>query len=92
MSRQSNLADSDYALNFRFMYYKCDKTEHNMRNCVKINMLINQKIIHQDDTNCLMWDKKNINDISVQLMHDLLWKNDIIKQLKNQEINFNTKW
>ena len=53
MSRQSNSADSDYASNFRSTCYKYDKTEHSMRNCVKINTLINQEIIHQDDTDCL---------------------------------------
>ena len=68
------------------MCYEYDKIKYNMRNCAEINALINQEIIHQDDTDCLAWDKEDINSISIQLMHDLLWKNDIIKQAKNQEI------
>ena len=49
-------------------------------------MLINQEIIHQDNTNCLAWNKENIHDILIWFMHDLLWKNNIIKQAKNWEI------
>ena len=81
-----NSTDSDYASNFRSTCYECNKTEHNMRNCTEINILINQEIIYQDDTDYLAWDKKNINDILIWLMHDLLWKNDIIKQAKNWKI------
>ena len=74
-----NTADFDYASNFKSTYYKCSKTEYNMRNCADINILINQKIIHWDDSDYLVWNKKNIHDILIWFMHDLLWKNDIIK-------------
>ena len=56
-----------------------------MRNCIKIDTLINQEIVHWDDSDCLAWDKENTHDILIWLMHDLLWKNDIIKQAKNWE-------
>ena len=46
MSRQTNVTDSDYASNFRSIYYECDKIRHNMRNCAEINALINQEIIY----------------------------------------------
>ena len=46
MSRQMNIIDSDYASNFRSMYYEYDKIRHNMRNCTEINALINQEIVH----------------------------------------------
>ena len=52
------MIDSDYASNFRSTCYKCSKIEHNMRNCADIDVLINQKIIHQDDIDHLAWDKK----------------------------------
>ena len=83
VSRQMNAADSKYASNFRFTCYRCDKIRYNMRNCADINILINQEIIHQNNTDYLAWDRENTHDISVQFMHDLLWKNDIIKQVKN---------
>ena len=83
MSKQMNVTDSEYASNPRSTCYKCNKTEHNMRNCADINILINQEIIHQNNTDYLAWDRENTHDISVQFMHDLLWKNDIIKQAKN---------
>src|SRR5205814_8207362 len=50
VSRQTNAADSEYASNPRFTCYRCNKIRHNMRNCADINMLINQEIIHQDDS------------------------------------------
>ena len=85
VSRQANAADSDYASNFRSTCYECDKIRHNMRNCADINTLINQEIIHQNDSDHLAWDREDTHDISVWFMHDLLWKNDIVKQAKNQE-------
>ena len=36
-----------------------------MRNYAKIDVLINQEIIHQDDTNHLASDKENINNILI---------------------------
>ena len=84
------MIDFNYASNFRFTYYRYDKIKHNMRNCADINTLINQEIIYQDDSNYLAWNKENTHDISVQLIHDLLWKNDIVKQAKNQEIMITT--
>ena len=86
MSKQTNVADSDYASNFKSTCYRYNKIKHNMRNCADIDALINQKIIHQDDSDCLAWNRENIYDISIWLMHDLLWKNDIVKQVKNWEI------
>ena len=47
------MIDSDYASNFRSTCYEYDKIRHNMRNCAEINALINQEIIHQDDTDYL---------------------------------------
>ena len=85
MSRQTNAADSEYVSNFRSTCYKCNKIRYNMRNCADIDALINQEIVHWDDSDYLTWNKKNTHDISIQFMHDLLWKNDIIKQAKNQE-------
>ena len=46
VSKQMNATDFDYALNFRFTCYRYDKIKHNMKNCVDINVLINQEIIH----------------------------------------------
>ena len=86
MSKQMNVTDFDYASNFRSTCYRCSKTEHNMKNYVEINMLINQEIIHWDDTDYFAWNKKDSHDILIWFMHDLLWKNDIIKQVKNWEI------
>ena len=83
MSRQTNATDFKYASNFRSTCYECNKIRHNMRNCANINILINQEIIHWDDFDYFVWDKKNTHNISIQFMHDLLWKNDIIKQIKN---------
>ena len=40
------MTDSDYASNLRSTCYRYDKIEHNMRNYVEINMLINQEIVH----------------------------------------------
>ena len=57
-----------------------------MRNCADINTLINQEIVHWDDIDHLAWDKEDTYDISIWFMHDLLWKNDIVKQVKNWEI------
>ena len=85
MSRQMNVTDSEYASNSRSTCYECDKTEHNMRNCADIDVLINQEIIHQDDSDCLVWNREDTYDILIQFMHDLLWKNDIVKQAKNWE-------
>ena len=59
------MTDSDYTLNFRSTCYKYNKIRHNMRNYAEINVLINQEIIHQDDTDYLAWDKENINSILV---------------------------
>ena len=53
VSRQANAADFEYASNLRSTCYECNKTEHNMRNCADIDVLINQEIVHQDDTDCL---------------------------------------
>jgi len=53
MSRQTNAADSDYASNLRSTCYECNKIRHNMRNCAEINALINQEIVHQDNTDYL---------------------------------------
>jgi len=53
MSKQTNAADFEYASNFRSTCYRCDKIRHNMRNCADIDMLINQEIIYQDDSNYL---------------------------------------
>ena len=86
ISKQINATNSDYASNFKSTCYECDKIKHNMRNYVEINVLINQEIIHWDDTDCLTWDKENSYDISIQFIHDLLWKNNIVKQAKNWEI------
>ena len=66
------MIDSDYASNLRSIYYKYDKIKHNMRNYTEINTLINQEIIYQDNTDHLVWDKKDINSILVWLMYDLL--------------------
>ena len=65
MSRQTNMTDFDYASNFRFTCYKYDKIKHNMRNYVKIDALINQEIIYQDNTEYLTWDKEDINSILI---------------------------
>ena len=70
--RQINVINSDYASNLRSTYYECDKIRHNMRNCADIDVLINQEIIHQDNIDYFVWDKKNTHDISIQLIHDLL--------------------
>ena len=83
VSKQTNAADFEYASNFRFTCYEYNKIEYNMRNCADINVLINQEIVYQNDFDCLTWNRKDTHDISVQFMHDLLWKNDIIKQAKN---------
>ena len=69
--------------NFRSTCYKYDKIRYNMRNCADINMLINQEIIHWDDIDYFAWDREDTHDILIWLMHDLLWKNDIVKQVKN---------
>ena len=83
MSRQMNVTDFDYASNFRSTCYECNKTEHNIRNCADIDVLINQEIVHWDDFNHLAWNKEDTHDILIWFMHDLLWKNDIVKQVKN---------
>ena len=80
------MIDFDYVSNFRFTCYECDKIEHNMRNCVEINVLINQEIVHWNDTDYLAWNKKNSHNILIWFIHDLLWKNNIVKQVKNWEI------
>jgi len=46
ISRQMNMTNSNYASNFRSMYYECSKIKHNMRNYAEINTLINQEIIY----------------------------------------------
>ena len=48
-----NVTDSEYASNFRFTCYECNKIRHNIRNCADINVLINQEIVHQDDSDYL---------------------------------------
>ena len=65
MSRQVNAADSEYASNPRSTCYRCDKTEHNMKNYVEIDVLITQEIVYWDDTDCLAWNKEDINDILI---------------------------
>ena len=72
MSRQTNVTDSKYASNFKSTCYECSKIRYNMRNCADIDTLINQEIVHQDDSDHLAWGKEDTHDISVQLMHDLL--------------------
>src|SRR5204862_1363821 len=53
ISRQINVTDFEYASNLKSTCYRCDKIEHNMRNCADIDMLINQEIVHQDDSDYL---------------------------------------
>ena len=91
MSKQTNATDFNYTSNFKSTCYRCSKIRYNMRNCVEIDMLINQEIVHWDDINYLAWDKKDTYDISIQFMHDLLWKNNIVKQAKNQKIMIATQ-
>ena len=65
VSRQINVTDSEYASNFRSTCYECSKIRHNMRNYADINILINQEIVHWDDSDCLAWDRKDIHDILI---------------------------
>ena len=65
MSKQMNAADFEYASNFRSTCYECSKTEHNMRNYTDIDMLINQEIVHWDDSDHFVWDKEDTHNISV---------------------------
>ena len=48
-----NVTGPDYASYPRTPCYKCDLTRHNMIFCPEIDMLINRRVIHQDDTDQL---------------------------------------
>ena len=86
-----NVVSSAYASNSRNLCYDCDKPNYDMRACPNINMLINKEVIHWDNTDWLCWDKENISGMFVRQTYRLVWKDNILKQAKNQEIMTETR-
>ncbi len=75
-----------YAPNPRNPCYGCGKPGHGMRACPDINVLINKEVIHQDDTDQLCWGKEDTSGMNIRQTYRLLWKDNIVKQAKNQKI------
>ena len=79
MPKFINQANPGYTPNSRTPYYEYRRSEYNIRNYPDIKKLINKGIVHWDSTGKLCWRKENNDEMWVCLMHELLWKNNILK-------------